>query len=64
VYRLGRKVLGVLAVAARSESALIAQVLALRQENAVLRRQVVRVRYESADRAWFAALCALVPWAR
>ena len=62
--RLGRKVLGVLATVARSDGALLAEVLALRHENAVLRRQVARVRYESADRAWFAALSALVPRAR
>jgi putative transposase len=63
-YRLGRKVLGVLATVARSDGALLAEVLALRHENAVLRRQVARVRYEPADRAWFAALSAPVPCAR
>jgi hypothetical protein len=38
VYRVGRTVLGVLATAARNERALMAEVLALRQENVVLRR--------------------------
>ena len=33
----------------------------LRRENAVLRRQTGRVRYELADRVWFAALARLVP---
>jgi putative transposase len=33
----------------------------LRHENTVLRRHVGRVRYVSADRAWFAALAPLVP---
>ena len=61
VYRVGREVLGVLATAARSDSALMAEVLALRQENAVLRRQVARVRYEPGGRAWFAALATPVP---
>jgi hypothetical protein len=60
VYRVGCTVLGVLATAARSEGASMAEVLVLRQENAVRRRQVARVRYESADRAWFAELSALV----
>ena len=49
---------------ARSDGALVAEVLSLRHENAVLRRQITRVRYEPADRAWFAALSALVPRGR
>jgi transposase len=37
----------------------------LRHENAVLRRQVSsRVRYEPADRHWFAALSSLIPRCR
>jgi len=63
VYRLGRRAVGVLGVVACGDRALMAEVLVLRQENAVLRRQVACVRYEPADRAWFAALSALVPWA-
>jgi putative transposase len=63
-YRLGRRLLRVLGTVARSDGTLMAEVLVLRQENAVLRRQVARVHYEPADRAWFAALSALIPRTR
>ena len=39
----------------------------LRHENVVLRRTAGRIRYEPADRAWFAALAPFIPrrrWAR
>jgi transposase len=54
----------VLALAARGDAVLLAEILVLRQQNVVLRRQVARVRYEPADRAWFAALSGLIPRAR
>ncbi|MBM7863629.1 transposase [Lentzea nigeriaca] len=53
--------LSVPAVLLRSEAAKDAELLVLRQENVVLRRQLARpVRYEPADRFWFAALSRLV----
>jgi putative transposase len=45
----------------RGDRAGDAELLVLRHENAVLRRPAGRVRYEPADRAWFAALAPLIP---
>jgi putative transposase len=45
----------------RRDLAKDADVLVLRHENAVLRRQAGRVRYEPADRVWFTVLARLIP---
>src|ERR1039458_4122434 len=45
----------------RSDRAKDAELLVLRHENAVLRRNAGRIRYEPADRAWFAALTRFIP---
>jgi putative transposase len=52
---------GSLMVLARRRVSKDAELLVLRHENAVLRRQVSRVRYEPADRLWLAALSRLIP---
>ncbi|MFG2713452.1 integrase [Streptomyces goshikiensis] len=68
VYRVTQKLLSVPAVLLRRQAAKDAELLVLRQGNAVLRRQLAGpVRYEQADRLWFAALSSLIPrwrWAQ
>lgn len=61
VCALVRNLTTVPAAVLRSRAAKDAEVLALRHENAVLRRQIARVRYEPADRVWLAALSRLIP---
>ena len=48
--------LGLTAVLVRRDVSKNAELLVLRHEDAVLRRQASRVRYTAADRAWLAAL--------
>lgn len=61
VTALVRNLITLPGVVLRSRVAKDAEVLALQHENAVLRRQIARVRYEPADRIWFAVLSRLVP---
>jgi putative transposase len=61
VYLLVRCLLGCLMMLARHRMSKDAELLVLRHENAVLRRQVGRIRYEPGDRLWLAALSQLVP---
>ena len=61
VYLVVRGVLGCLMVLARREVSKDAELLVLRHENAVLRRQIGRVRYQPGDRLWLAALPRLIP---
>ncbi|MGW0633946.1 integrase core domain-containing protein, partial [Streptomyces sp. NPDC002758] len=64
VTALVRNLITVPAGILRSRVVKDAEVLVLRHENAVLCRQIVRVRYEAADRIWLAVLSRLVPRAR
>ena len=59
VYLLVRRVLGLAVLVFRKDLAKDAELLVLRHENAVLRRHAGRIRYEPADRVWFAALARL-----
>ena len=61
VYLLVRRILGLAVLIFRGDLAKDAELLVLRHENAVLRRHAGRVRYEPADRVWFAALARLIP---
>jgi hypothetical protein len=62
LYRAIRVLLSVPAVLLCRDNAQDAELLVLRHENAVLRRQLNgRVRYETTDRFWLAALSSLLP---
>jgi hypothetical protein len=61
LYRLVRGLFGLLAVLVRSDLSKDAELLVLRHENQVLRRQLTgRLRWDHADRLWLAALSRLV----
>lgn len=55
-YRLTRKILSAVATIARRDVSSDAELLVLRHENTVLRRQVKKVCYQPEDRLWLAAL--------
>ncbi|WP_214322970.1 integrase core domain-containing protein [Nonomuraea sediminis] len=61
MYAVVRRLLSLPALLLRSSVSKEAELLVLRHQNAVLRRQVPRVRYEPADRLWLAALSHLIP---
>jgi transposase len=64
VYAVTRRLLSLPALLLRRDVSKEAELLVLRHQNAVLRRQVPRVRYEPADRLWLAALSHLIPRSR
>lgn len=61
IYLLVRCVLGCLMVRARREVSNGAELLVLRHENTMLRRQTSKIRYQPGDRPWLAALFRLIP---
>jgi len=65
VYLLVRCLLSCLMVLARREVSRDAELLVLRHDNAVPRRQIGRVRYQPGDRLWLAVTPAtLLAWHR
>ena len=64
LYQLVRLLCALTAVLVRRDLSKDAELLVLRHENAVLRRQFSRVRYRPVDRVWLAALSRLVPRCR
>ena len=60
-YLVIRRLLGSVVVPARREASKDAELLVLRHQNAVLRRQISRVRYQPAERLWLTALSRLIP---
>jgi hypothetical protein len=61
IYVLARCPLGCLMVRGWREVSKEAELLVLRNENAVLRRQTGRIRYQAGDCLWLAALSRLIP---
>jgi transposase len=61
VYLLVRRILSLAILVFREDLAKDAELLVLRHENTVLRGRAGRIRYELADRVWFAALAQLIP---
>jgi putative transposase len=59
IYLLTRRLLGCLMVLARREASKDAKLPVLRHENAMMRRQTSRIRYQPTDRLWRAALSRL-----
>ncbi len=63
-YLLTCRMLGLAVLGFRSDRTKDAELLVLRHENAVLRRNAGRVQYEPGDRVWFAALARFLPRGR
>jgi hypothetical protein len=61
LYQLLCWLLGLTVMLMRKDLSKDAELLVLRHENTVLRRQTARVRYTPLDRAWLAALSRFVP---
>jgi hypothetical protein len=61
IYLIYRQQLAWLAVLARDDAAKTAEILLLRHENTILRRQIKRPRRTWADRAVLTALAGLLP---
>jgi putative transposase len=62
LYHVTRHLLSIPGVLLRRETSRDAEILVLRHENTILRRQLgQRLRYQPADRLWLSALSRLIP---
>jgi len=61
VFLLMRWLFSLAVLVVRGDGEKNAELLVLRHENAVLRRQISGVRYQPGDRLWLAALSRLIP---